>query len=76
MLAALTHFKQERGHLPASLSELVPGYLPAIPSLPELCFSQKSGFIGFVYLPSWPQPGRISCSAEAGTQEWSCVSYI
>lgn len=76
VLEALSRFKQERGHLPASLSELVPGYLPAIPPVPELHYSEKSGSIEFVYKPSWPQLGQISCSAEAGAKEWDCVGYI
>ena len=76
VLAALSRFQKERGHFPQSLSELVPGYLTAIPSSPALRYEQQSGSVGFEYSPSWPQPGNISCSAVAGAQEWSCVGYI
>lgn len=76
VLAALSRFQQERGHLPEYLFELVPDYLPIIPSEPELRYKRQSGSIGFEYSPPWPQPGRISCSAEVGTKEWSCLGYI
>lgn len=76
VLAALERFRQERGHLPKSLGELAPGLLPAVPSEPKLRFNAESGLLEFVYSPSWPQPGQVSCSAVVGSKEWRCGGYI
>lgn len=76
VLMALNKFQVEHGRPPQSFSELVPAYLTALPSVPELMLDVKNKLLVFNYLPSWPQSGQVSCSARIGTTEWKCHGYI
>ena len=76
VLTALARYQQQHGRFPTSLAELAPSYLPAVPARPELRFNPVLGSVSFVYSPSWPQSGQVSCSAEVGAAEWSCHGYI
>ena len=74
--AAVGRFHEERGRFPASLQELVPSYLPALPKEPEISYNTKRGSLSFTYTPSWPQAGQVSCSCKVGSTEFHCAGYL
>ena len=76
VLASLREYQQAHGSLPQSLSALVPRYLASLPPEPELTLDVRNRLLSFVYSPSWPSPGRVSCAATIDSQEWSCHGYL
>jgi hypothetical protein len=76
VLIALNRFHQEIRTLPGSLSELAPRYIQMLPAELLLRLDTKNELLIFTYSPTWPQAGKISCSAHIGLQEWNCGTYI
>jgi len=72
VLAALARYFKDKGEYPSSLHELVPRYLPAVPFAVGLRLDRDTKMIAFGYAPSWPQSGRVACTARLGDREWSC----
>ena len=70
VLVALVHYRKDKGEYPSSLHELVPRYLTAVPFGPGLSLERDR--VEFVYSPSWPRSGQVSCSALLGEVEWTC----
>jgi hypothetical protein len=76
VLVATIEFNKDKGHYPTALQELVPNYLPVIPVEPKLRFDDYSGYISFIYTPTWPQSGQIECRAKFGDTAFNCLGYL
>ena len=76
LLFAIRQFHKDNGQYPTSLSELTPKYIQSLSGQPEFIYSKEKKTVLFTYSPSWPQAGRVSCSAVIGETTWNCVGYI
>ena len=76
MLFALNSYRAAHGENPPSLQALVPKYIESIPLEPEFNYKPELGSLWFAYTPTWPQEGRVSCSAEFGARGFGCSGYI
>jgi hypothetical protein len=72
----IEEFKQSQGHYPTHLGELS-GY-PADLIDAELSYSlSENGYsIILLYTPSWPTPGRSTCTYIAPDRDWTCGGFI
>jgi hypothetical protein len=73
---ALKHFHESKGAYPRTLADLVPVYIPRLPSEPELLYDLTAGSIRFTYSPSWPQAGQISCFFAMPSEGFLCHGYL
>lgn len=76
VIDALQDYHKAHGNFPAALSELVPTYMAAIPSEPELAYHSTDGSVEYRYTPSWPQLRPVWCSSVGNTTEWNCKEHI
>ena len=75
VLAALNSYIQVNRKGPATLQDLVPGYIAALPAQPEFNYSARRGSLVFNYAPSWPTPGTSACEAHFGDTAFRCADY-
>ena len=75
VLMALQSWHHDRNSYPASLSQLVPSYLPELPSSPNLHYRQADGSLSFRYVPTWPQLRPVACSSVGDTTNWRCEEH-
>ncbi len=76
LVESLVQYQAQNGELPSSLSALVPKNIDALPDVVNYSYySKEKEFLEYNYTPSWPQPGRISCSTLIGTNKWACGGY-
>ena len=75
VLAALNSYIQVNRKGPATLQDLVPGYIAALPAQPEFNYSVRRGSLVFNYAPSWPTPGTSACEAHFGDTAFRCADY-
>lgn len=72
VLVAFRTAMDETGHVPRTLQELVPTYLAALPTEPQIFYTPKTGSLDFEY----DQPGRnnlhVHCHALVGQTQWVC----
>jgi hypothetical protein len=76
VLVALQNYHQAHASFPASLNELTPTYLPALPDGPNLIYHATDGSLEYRYTPSWPQLRPVWCSSVSNTTEWNCQEHI
>lgn len=75
VMMALQSWHHDRGNYPASLSQLVPSYLPELPDSPELHYRQADGSLSFHYIPTWPQLRPVWCSSVGDSTDWRCEEH-
>jgi len=75
VMMAIQSWHRDRGTYPATLSELVPSYLPALPDSPTLRYRQADGSLFFRYIPTWPQLRPVWCSSMGDTTNWRCEEH-
>lgn len=75
VLSALNSYVQVNRKGPASLQDLVPRYIAALPAQPEFNYSARRGSLVFNYAPSWPTPGTSACEAHFGESAFRCADY-
>jgi hypothetical protein len=75
--AAARHFFDARGSWPRSVDELVPAFIQRLPDA-QVSISAKGAdaVISFVYAPSWPSIGQVSCASSIRKIDWSCQGYV
>ncbi len=71
VIAALEQFKAETGAYPASLDELVPNYLPALPTDDELDFSYTATGDSYSFSFHYRGPGLNTCTYTP-EEQWQC----
>ncbi|HEY3644438.1 MAG TPA: hypothetical protein VGM16_03795 [Gammaproteobacteria bacterium] len=73
VLSAARNYMDDTARVPASLDELVPKYLKALPTEPKIQYDRKGSSLSFVY----QQPGStgltVTCHALLGQLQWVCV---
>jgi hypothetical protein len=72
VMTAVQTYDHATGHLPQNLNALVPTYLAALPSRPELQYDPRNGSMSYQYHGSWPQIQIIYCQSEGNTTIWRC----
>jgi hypothetical protein len=75
VLTALNSYVVVHRKGPASLQDLVPRYIAALPAQPEFNYSARRGSLVFNYAPSWPIPGTSACEAHFGETAFRCADY-
>ena len=55
---------------------LTPGYLPALPEVPDIRYSPADGSLRYAYTPSWPQLRPVRCASEGNTTVWVCSEHM
>jgi hypothetical protein len=76
VLQALESYERDHRALPASLDELAPAYIDRLPQDPELSLDLKTRQLSFSYSPPLPRIGKINCSSQLGSGQWSCQGYL
>jgi len=76
VIQALQSYHHDKGAFPGSLNRLVPSYLSALPSGPDLRYSAYDGSLSYRYTPSWPQLRPVWCRSVGNTTEWRCAEHI
>jgi hypothetical protein len=76
VILALQSYRHDHGNFPASLAELSPAYIGAIPGVPNLAYHASDGTLEYRYIPSWPQLRPVWCSSVGNTTEWRCAEHI
>jgi hypothetical protein len=72
VLAAFRTAMDESGHVPKSLQELVPTYLPALPKEPNIIYTPKTGSLDFEYDQGDKGGLHVHCHALVGQLQWVC----
>ena len=76
VLMALQDYHRKTGGFPRDLAGLVPRYLPALPSDPDLKYNPADGSLEFHYIPSWPQLRPVWCTSVGDSTDWRCVEHM
>ena len=71
VLAAANRFADARGANPGSLQALVPEFISALPTEPQLAYNPAKGTFSFAYSPTLSS-GRCICTASIGSSEFAC----
>jgi hypothetical protein len=73
VLVALRTYMDDNAREPQTLQQLVPKYLPAIPTEPEIHFDPKGGRLEFSYQQVEKNGMLVNCHAALGETEWVCL---
>ncbi|HTT83930.1 MAG TPA: hypothetical protein VMF67_10650 [Rhizomicrobium sp.] len=76
VMMAIETWNHDKRTFPKSLAELVPQYLPAIPSEPHLQYRPADGSLAFRYVPTWPQLRPVWCASVGDTTNWICAEHL
>jgi type II secretory pathway pseudopilin PulG len=76
VIRALQQYRQQNGHYPEKLEDLVPIFLSQLPDKPGLWYNPKDKRVLFNYSPTWPEPGEVTCSTALENPSWACGGYI
>jgi hypothetical protein len=76
VMMALEDWHRAKGNFPRTLDQLVPQYLPAVPTEPVLRYRPADGSLAFRYVPSWPQLRPVWCSSVGNTTNWVCAEHL
>lgn len=72
VLAAFRSAMDDTGHVPSSLQQLVPTYLPALPKEPAIVYTPKTGSLDFEYDQGGSRGLHVHCHALVGQLQWVC----
>ncbi len=73
VLKAVHDYMDDTSREPTNLQQLVPKYLPAIPTEPKILFDPKSGYLLFEYVQGGPTGMKVECRALVGQEDWACT---
>lgn len=73
VLQAARNYMDETTRVPNSLNELVPKYLRALPTEPNVQYDRKNSTLFFIYQQQGPNGMSVTCHALLGQLQWVCV---
>ena len=81
VVVAVRAYQQKHGVLPDNLALLVPEFLAQLPANDPSSgvvyhLNVTQGTFTFLYTPSWPRPGRGSCSTSIKQVNWQCAGFM
>ncbi|HEY1614401.1 MAG TPA: hypothetical protein VGF97_11990 [Rhizomicrobium sp.] len=76
VMMALESYHRDKAAFPRTLEELIPTYLPSLPSAPVLHYRAADGSLSFRYIPTWPQLRPVVCSSVGNTTDWRCEEHL
>jgi hypothetical protein len=76
VIGALQTYRHDHGAFPASLAQLAPAYIPALPGEPTLMYQSSDGSLAYHYIPSWPQLRPVWCASVGNTTNWRCEEHL
>jgi hypothetical protein len=76
VIGALQSYHAAKGTFPATLNQLVPSYIAALPDGPPLRYDAVTGTLSYRYTPSWPQLRPVWCQSVGDSTEWRCQEHI
>jgi hypothetical protein len=76
VMMAIEQWNHDKRTYPQTLSELVPRYLPSLPSAPKLIYHARDGSLSFRYVPTWPQLRPVWCNSVGDTTNWVCAEHL
>lgn len=76
VLQAARSYMDENARPPRTLQDLVPKYLPALPTEPAVLYDPRLGRFQFVYTQEGSQGAQVECHAVIGETDWICTSVV
>jgi hypothetical protein len=76
IIGAIQMYRTTKGNFPPNLATLAPGYLMAVPDIPDLKYHPNDGSISYHYIPSWPQLRPVTCRSLGNKTEWRCAEHL
>lgn len=73
VLQAARNYMDETTRVPNNLNELVPKYLRALPTEPDVQYDRKNSTLFFIYQQKGPNGMSVTCHALLGQLQWVCV---
>ena len=74
VLVALRTYMDDNAREPQTLQQLVPKYLPAIPTEPEIHYDPRGGRLEFSYQQAETNGMLVNCHAALGETQWTCLA--
>lgn len=72
VLTAARSYMDETTKVPASLNDLVPKYLAALPTEPKILYDRKTSTLSFTYKQLGTNGLDVQCHALLGQLQWVC----
>ena len=72
VLQAARSYMDDTIHVPNSLNDLVPKYLKALPTEPNIQYDRKTSTLSFVYTQKGDNGLTVTCHALLGQLQWVC----
>ncbi|HEY4128290.1 MAG TPA: hypothetical protein VGN70_09615 [Gammaproteobacteria bacterium] len=73
VLQAARSYMDETTRVPNSLNDLIPRYLKALPTDPNIQYDRKTSTLYFVYRQKGTGGYDVTCHALLGQLQWVCV---
>jgi hypothetical protein len=73
VLNAVRNYMDDTSQQPPNLQVLVPKYLPALPTAPDIKYDPKNAILVFVYDQTGKTGLHVTCHALVGQLQWVCV---
>ncbi len=73
---ALQKYRDQHGSFPASLDQLVPGYMSSLTEVPALTYHAGDGSLSYRYIPTWPQLRWTWCDSVGNSTNWRCAEHL
>jgi hypothetical protein len=73
VLAAVRSYMDDTSHEPANLQVLIPKYLKALPTAPDIKYDPKNAILTFVYDQTGKTGLHVTCHALVGQLQWVCI---
>ena len=73
VLQAARTYMDETARVPNSINDLVPKYLRAVPTDPNIQYDRKTSTFYFIYTQKGKGGLQVTCHALLGQLQWVCV---